>query len=69
MAEMRPMAGLVGGQPRSMIVPTYRVDDIRASVARVHAAGGTASEPAFEGYGTRAECADDQGTRFMLVQF
>ena len=67
--DLRPMAGLVGGQPRSLIVPTYRVDDIRVAVEQVRAAAGTASEPAFEGYGTRAACADDQGTRFMLVQF
>lgn len=64
-----PMAGLMGGRPRSMLVPMYRVDDIRAAVERVRAAGGTASEPVFEGYGSRAECVDDQGLRFMLGQF
>jgi len=34
----------------------------------VRAAGGTASEPVHEGYGTRAECTDDQGVRFYLGQ-
>jgi hypothetical protein len=34
----------------------------------VRAAGGTASEPLREGYGIRAECADDLGVRFHLGQ-
>jgi predicted enzyme related to lactoylglutathione lyase len=46
----------------------FRVDDIQAAVERVRAAGGTASEPQHEGYGIRAECADDQGVRFLLGQ-
>jgi predicted enzyme related to lactoylglutathione lyase len=46
----------------------FRVDDIQAAVERVRAAGGTASEPRHEGYGIRAECADDQGVRFLVGQ-
>jgi predicted enzyme related to lactoylglutathione lyase len=46
----------------------FRVDDIQAAVERVRAAGGTASEPQHEGYCIRAECADDQGVRFLLGQ-
>ena len=40
----------------------------RDAVERVRAAGGTAGEPLHQGYGIRAECADDQGVRFHLGQ-
>jgi hypothetical protein len=40
----------------------FRVDDIAAAVKRVRAAGGTAEAPVHEGYGIRAECADDQAS-------
>jgi predicted enzyme related to lactoylglutathione lyase len=63
-----PMAGVAGGRSRARIVPMYRVDDITSAVQRVRAAGGTATEPAHEGYGIRAECTDDQGTTFYLGQ-
>jgi predicted enzyme related to lactoylglutathione lyase len=68
MFEIAPMAGLSGGHNRPCMVPMYRVDDIQAAVQRVRQAGGTASEPVNEGYGIRAECADDQGVRFHLGQ-
>jgi predicted enzyme related to lactoylglutathione lyase len=67
--EMVPMSGLSGGHARATIVPMYRVDNIQAAVERVRAAGGTSTDPVVEPYGTRAECVDDQGTRFMLGQF
>ena len=67
-ADAAPMSGLAGGRPRPRIVPMYRVDDIQAAVQRVRAAGGTSTEPAHEGYGTRAECTDDQETTFYLGQ-
>jgi predicted enzyme related to lactoylglutathione lyase len=66
--DVAPMSGLSGGAPRAAVVPMFRVDDIQAAVERVRAAGGTASEPVHEEYGTRAECADDQGVRFHLGQ-
>jgi predicted enzyme related to lactoylglutathione lyase len=66
--EVAPMSGIAGGASRVTVVPMYRVDDIEAAVERVRAAGGNASEPVHEGYGTRAECADDQGVRFFLGQ-
>jgi uncharacterized glyoxalase superfamily protein PhnB len=47
---------------------TYRVDDIAAAVERVRAAGGRADEPRRMPFGLHAECADDQGTVFRLVQ-
>jgi predicted enzyme related to lactoylglutathione lyase len=64
--EVAPMSGLAGGASRAAVVPMFRVDDIRAAVERVRAAGGRADEPRHEGYGIRAECADDQGVRFYL---
>jgi uncharacterized protein len=64
--DVAPMSGLSGGAQRATVVPMFRVDDIAAAVERVRAAGGTATEPVHEGYGIRAECADDQGVRFHL---
>jgi len=64
-----PMIGLSGGQADATGVPVWRVADLRAAVARVWAAGGTATEPGQEPYGLMADCADDQGTRFNLGEF
>jgi uncharacterized protein len=61
-----PMIGLFGGQADATGVPVWRVADLRAAVARVRAAGGTATEPRQEPYGLMADCADDQGSRFNL---
>lgn len=61
-----PMTGLSGGHPATVIVPMYRVDDVRSAVGRVRAAGGQAPEPEQQPYGLTAECRDDQGTRFYL---
>jgi predicted enzyme related to lactoylglutathione lyase len=61
-----PMVGLAGGLPKAATVPMYQVDDIRAAVGRVRAAGGTATEPEAQPYGITSEAADDQGTRFYL---
>jgi uncharacterized glyoxalase superfamily protein PhnB len=47
---------------------TYRVNDIAAAVERVRAAGGHAGEPGRMPFGLHAECTDDQGTIFRLVQ-
>lgn len=65
-ADIVPMSGLSGGHASSAVVPMYRVDDIQAAVRRVRELGGTATDPIVEPYGTRAECEDDQGTRFYL---
>ncbi len=64
--DVAPMVGMAGGRPAATAVPMWRVDDIDAAVARVRAAGGTATEPARQPYGVTAECTDDQGTRFFL---
>ena len=63
-----PMHGLSGGHAEATAVPQFRVDDIRAAVDRVRAAGGTATDPQQFDYGWSAECADDQGVRFYLGQ-
>jgi predicted enzyme related to lactoylglutathione lyase len=44
----------------------WRVDDIDAAVERVRRAGGTATDPERQPYGTTSTCTDDQGTRFYL---
>ncbi|MCW2903063.1 MAG: Glyoxalase/bleomycin resistance protein/dioxygenase [Streptosporangiaceae bacterium] len=64
--EVRPMTGMHGGHELSTVVPMYAVDDIEAAVARVRAAGGTATEPQRQPYGVTADCVDDQGTHFYL---
>jgi predicted enzyme related to lactoylglutathione lyase len=64
--EVAPMVGISGGHAEATTIPMYRVDDIAAAVARVRAAGGTATEPEPQPYGVTASCTDDQGTRFYL---
>jgi predicted enzyme related to lactoylglutathione lyase len=67
--ETRPPLGIrptEGAEPEVQL--SYRVDDIRAAVGRVRAAGGHADEPERKPYGLIAECADDQGTTFRLWQ-
>jgi len=66
--DVRPMVGVHGGHEAATAVPMYRVDDVAEAVARVHAAGGTATDPTRQPYGVTSECTDDQGTRFLLGQ-
>jgi uncharacterized glyoxalase superfamily protein PhnB len=63
-----PMVGISGGHDEATAVPMYQVDDVDAAVRRVRDAGGTASDPAVQPYGTTSTCVDDQGTRFYLGQ-
>jgi uncharacterized glyoxalase superfamily protein PhnB len=67
-ADVVPMTGLSGGHDATTVVPMYRVDDIAAAVARVRAAGGSATDPESQPYGLSSACVDDQGTRFYLGQ-
>jgi uncharacterized protein len=67
--EVSPMTGMHGGHELPTVVPMYAVDDVAAAVARVRAAGGSATDPERMPYGITADCADDQGTRFYLGQF
>lgn len=65
-----PMAGVGGGNSRPGVVPMWTVGDIDAAVERVSMAGGTVhAEPSRQPYGVSAECSDNQGGRFYLVQF
>jgi predicted enzyme related to lactoylglutathione lyase len=66
--DVVPVTGLHGGHETTTVLPMYRVDDIAAAVARVRAAGGSATEPESHPYGVTSECVDDQGTRFYLGQ-
>ncbi|MBV8461665.1 MAG: VOC family protein [Acidimicrobiales bacterium] len=66
--QVEPMIGIAGSQPRVRCVPMYRVDDIEAAVHRVRAAGGQATDPEVQPYGTTSDATDDQGTRFYLGQ-
>jgi len=61
-----PMTGMHGGNAADTAVPMWKVDDVAAAVERVRAAGGTATDPQRQPYGTTSECTDDQGVRFYL---
>jgi predicted enzyme related to lactoylglutathione lyase len=65
-AGVSPMTGMHGGNAAAAAVPMWKVDDVSAAVERVRAAGGTATDPERQPYGTTAECTDDQGVRFYL---
>lgn len=75
--DARPMTGIAGAShdasgPDSTaagtVVPEWSVGDVALAVERVRAAGGTATEPADRPSGRAAECTDDQGSVFYLVQ-
>ncbi|WP_281376149.1 VOC family protein, partial [Pseudonocardia pini] len=66
--DPRLAVGLAEG-PAAVAVPMFAVPDVRDAVTRVREAGGTATDPAFAGYGTSADCTDDQGAPFWLVEF
>ncbi|WP_219412697.1 VOC family protein [Pseudonocardia nigra] len=66
--DLRPRTSVWGGRPTAAAVPTFTVADLAAAVLAVRAAGGSASEPEERRFGTTADCADDQGGRFQLVQ-
>lgn len=63
-----PMMGMHGGQDRATVVPSYRVDDLAAAVARVRTLGGAATDPEHQPYGDTSQCTDPGGTRFYLHQ-
>jgi predicted enzyme related to lactoylglutathione lyase len=63
-----PMSGLLQTDTPGAVL-AYRVDDIRATVAKVDELGGTASPVEERPYGLAADnCVDDQGTVFHLLQ-
>lgn len=63
-----PPAGMHGGAVQPGIEPVYQVDDLVIALAAVRDHGGQAGEPRQQPYGRIAECIDDQGTRFQLLQ-
>lgn len=64
----QPMSGLWGGATEPGIQPLYHVDDLDAALAAVRNHGGQAGAPERQPYGLTAECTDDQGARFWLMQ-
>jgi predicted enzyme related to lactoylglutathione lyase len=60
--------GLWGGQERSTLFLCFAVDDIEAVLERVESGGGRAGRARREPYGVVADCADDQGMPFALVE-
>jgi predicted enzyme related to lactoylglutathione lyase len=50
------------------VLLVHRVDDLPAAVASVRALGGSATEPRRESYGLVADCTDDQGNGFSLLE-
>lgn len=67
-AGVHPRIGILGGAARATAVPVYAVAGLDAALARVGDAGGTAGPAEHEPYGRIAECRDDQGTRFALLE-
>jgi uncharacterized glyoxalase superfamily protein PhnB len=63
-----PPAGMHGGAATPGIEPVYQVDDLAAALAAVRDHGGQAGEPQQQPYGRIAECIDDQGAHFQLLQ-
>jgi uncharacterized glyoxalase superfamily protein PhnB len=63
-----PPAGLHGGAARPGLEPVYQVDDLPAALRAVRERGGRADEPQPQPYGLLANCTDDQGSRFALLQ-
>ena len=62
--------GIHSGDPSAIFEVFFAVDDLSVALAEVTRLGGTVTSEVHEsaGFGTWAECADDQGTRFGLRQ-
>jgi predicted enzyme related to lactoylglutathione lyase len=63
-----PAQGVFGGQDPPTLFACYAVDDLDAALQRVEDAGGEAGAPSDEPHGRVADCVDDQGTAFALVE-
>jgi uncharacterized glyoxalase superfamily protein PhnB len=62
------LAGLWGGQGQVGWKLMYAVRDLEVALAAVREHGGTAGEVERQPYGLSAECVDDQGIEFWLLQ-
>ncbi|MGH3768285.1 MAG: hypothetical protein ACRDTX_24565 [Pseudonocardiaceae bacterium] len=63
-----PPAGMHGGVSQAAIEPVYQVDDLAAALVAVRDHGGQAGEPQQQPYGRIAQCIDDQGGHFQLLE-
>ena len=63
-----PRHGLWGRQARSTLFLCVAVDSVEEAVRRVRDAGGEAGPARREPYGEVADCTDDQGLPFAVVQ-
>lgn len=66
--NLSPMGGLWGGAERPEVTLLFHVDDVDAAVMRVRELGGEADDPQDRPYGRMAECRDDQGLSFHLLE-
>jgi uncharacterized glyoxalase superfamily protein PhnB len=66
---VQPMTGL-SGDPDALpgARPFFQVSDMDTALAAVRTAGGQAGAVQHEDYGLLAECVDDQGVPFALMQ-
>jgi predicted enzyme related to lactoylglutathione lyase len=64
---VHPPMGLWGDVPDGTLFLCHAVHDVHAAVERVRAAGGQADEPTREPYGLMANCTDNQGVQFTLL--
>ncbi|HEX4724268.1 MAG TPA: VOC family protein, partial [Pseudonocardiaceae bacterium] len=62
-----PPMGMWGDVADGTLFLCHAVDDVHAAVARVRAAGGSSDEPVQEPFGLLANCVDNQGTQFALL--
>jgi predicted enzyme related to lactoylglutathione lyase len=63
-----PPAGMHGGAAQPGITPVYQVEDLTAALAAVGEHGGHTGEPQQQPYGRIADCTDDQGVNFQLLE-
>jgi predicted enzyme related to lactoylglutathione lyase len=66
-AGVTPPMGMRGDVADGTLFLCHAVDDLHAAIARVRAAGGFADEPVRQPYGVLADCVDNQGMRFALL--
>lgn len=60
--------GLVGGHAAPVVVPWFIVDDLDAAAETVRSGGGTVVAGLARRDGETADCTDDQGAAFVLLQ-
>jgi predicted enzyme related to lactoylglutathione lyase len=66
-AGVTPPMGMRGDVADGTLFLCHAVDDLHAAIARVRAAGGVADEPTQQPFGVLADCVDNQGMRFALL--